>query len=48
MHYYTAVMKHKGDWWIGWIAEVRGVNGQEWSKEALTATLRITLRKALA
>ncbi|MGH8072150.1 MAG: type II toxin-antitoxin system HicB family antitoxin [Candidatus Entotheonellia bacterium] len=47
MHHYTAVMKHKGDWWIGWIAKVPGVNCQERSKEELTATLRITLREAL-
>jgi hypothetical protein len=45
---YTAVMKHKGDWGIGWMAEVPGVNGEERSKAALTATLRITLREALA
>ena len=48
MNHYTTVMKHKGDWWIGWIAEVPGGNGQERSKAALTATLRITLREALA
>ena len=47
MNHYTAVMKHKGDWWIGWIAEVPGVNCQERSKAELTATLRSTLREAL-
>jgi len=47
MRHYTAVMKHKGDWWIGWIEEVPGVNCQERSKEELTETLRITLREAL-
>ena len=47
MNHYTAVMKQKGDWWIGWIAEVPEVNCQERSKEALTETLRITLREAL-
>ena len=25
---YTAVVKHTGDWWIGWIEEVPGVNCQ--------------------
>jgi hypothetical protein len=45
MHHYTAVMKYKVDWWIGWIAEVPGVNCQERSKEELTATLRITSAK---
>ncbi len=33
MNHYTAVMKQKGDWWIGWIAEVPEVNCQERSKE---------------
>jgi hypothetical protein len=45
--YYTAVLKQKGDWWIGWIEEVPGVNCQERSKEDLIETLRITLREAL-
>ncbi|MBP1727314.1 MAG: hypothetical protein H6Q51_2612, partial [Deltaproteobacteria bacterium] len=26
---YTAVVKKEGDWWIGWIEEVPGVNCQE-------------------
>lgn len=25
---YTAVIKQADDWWIGWIAEVPGVNCQ--------------------
>jgi hypothetical protein len=45
--HFTAVLKNKGDWWIGWIAEVPGVNCQERSKEDLIETLRITLREAL-
>ena len=45
--HYTAVLKKKGNWWIGWIEEVPGVNCQEWSKEELIETLRITLREAL-
>jgi hypothetical protein len=45
--HYTAVLKQKGDWWIGWIEEVPGVNCQERSKEHLIETLRITLREAL-
>ena len=44
---YTAVLKKKGDWWIGWIEEVPGVNCQERSKEDLIESLRITLREAL-
>lgn len=44
---YTAVTKKSGDWWIGWIEEVPGVNCQEATREELLETLRITLREAL-
>lgn len=44
---YTAVVKHDGDWWIGWIEEVPGVNCQERTKEDLLQSLSMTLREAL-
>lgn len=44
---YTAIVKKDGDWWVGWIEEVPGVNCQENSREELLDTLRITLREAL-
>jgi predicted RNase H-like HicB family nuclease len=44
---YTAVIKEEGDWWIGWIEEIPGVNCQEASREELLETLRVTLREAL-
>ena len=44
---FTAVMKRSGSWWIGWVAEVPGVNCQERTKEALLETLKATLREAL-
>lgn len=44
---YTAVIKQDGDWWIGWIEEVPGVNCQERSREELVDTLAVTLREAL-
>ena len=44
---YTAVVKKSGDWWIGWIEEVTGVNCQESSRDELIETLRITLKEAL-
>ena len=44
---YTAVVKQEGDWWIGWIEEVPGVNCQEPTKKALLESLSITLREAL-
>jgi predicted RNase H-like HicB family nuclease len=46
-HTYTAVIKKSGDWWIGWIEEVPGVNCQEETREALADTLRVTLAEAL-
>ena len=44
---YTAIIKRSGPWWIGWIAEVPGVNCQEPTREALLETLKITLQEAL-
>jgi len=45
---YTAVIKQDGDWWIGWIEEIPGVNCQEATHDELIESLRITLREALA
>ena len=44
---YTALVKQDGDWWIGWIEEVPGVNCQEKTRDELLETLRITLIEAL-
>jgi len=44
---YTAVIKQDGDWWIGWIEEVPGVNCQEKSQKELLESLRLTLKEAL-
>lgn len=45
---YTAVTKKDGEWWIGWIEEVPGVNCQERTRRQLRASLKTTLREALA
>ena len=42
-----AVTKQDGDWWIGWIEEVPGVNCQERSREELLESLRASLTEAL-
>ncbi len=47
MNQYTAIIKQDGDWWIGWIQEVPGVNCQEATREELLETLRITLGEML-
>jgi predicted RNase H-like HicB family nuclease len=44
---YTAIVKNDGDWWIGWIEEIPGVNCQERTKDELMETLKITLKEAL-
>lgn len=44
---YTAIVKQEGDWWIGWIEEIPGVNCQESTREELMESLRATLREAL-
>ncbi len=44
---FTAVVKNDGDWWIGWIEEVPGVNCQESTREELLESLRITLSEAI-
>jgi predicted RNase H-like HicB family nuclease len=44
---YTALVKQDGDWWIGWIEEVPGVNCQERSRDELLESLRETLKEAV-
>jgi len=44
---YTAVTKKDGDWWIGWIEEVPGVNCQERTRKELLKSLKVTLKEAL-
>lgn len=44
---YTALIKQDGDFWIGWIEEIPGVNCQEPTRDELLETLRITLQEAL-
>ncbi len=44
---FTAVVKHEGDWWLGWIEEVPGVNCQESTRDELLESLRVTLAEAI-
>ncbi len=44
---FTAVLKQDGDWWIGWIEEVPGVNCQEATRGELLESVRVTLGEAL-
>ncbi|MEA1900739.1 MAG: type II toxin-antitoxin system HicB family antitoxin, partial [Thermodesulfobacteriota bacterium] len=43
----TAVTKKDGNWWVGWVSEVPGVNCQERTHEELLKSLKITLKEAL-
>ena len=45
---YTSIIKQSGNWWIGWIEEIPGVNCQEATKDELLESLRITLLEVLA
>lgn len=44
---FTAVVKQRGEWWIGWIEEVPGVDAQERTKPELLKSLREALLEAL-
>ena len=44
---YTAVVQQDGDWWIGWIEEVPGVNSQGATREELLDNLRSALQEAI-
>jgi predicted RNase H-like HicB family nuclease len=44
---YSCVLKQKGDWWIGRIEEIPGVNCQERTREELIESLKVTLKEAL-
>ena len=38
---FRAVIKKSGDWWIGWLIDLPGVNAQEKTREELLESLRI-------
>ncbi|MDZ4858927.1 MAG: type II toxin-antitoxin system HicB family antitoxin [Candidatus Hydrogenedentes bacterium] len=43
---YTAVIQRSGEWWIGWIEEISGVNSQGHTREELLKNLRSALEEA--
>ena len=38
---YRAIIKKSGNWWIGWLVDLPGVNAQEKSRKELMESLRI-------
>jgi predicted RNase H-like HicB family nuclease len=47
MSTYTAIVQQDGEWWIGWIEEVPGVNSQGETREELLENLADALSEAL-
>jgi predicted RNase H-like HicB family nuclease len=45
---YRAVIKKSGDWWIGWLIDLPGVNAQEKTKKKVIESLRIGAEDILA
>jgi predicted RNase H-like HicB family nuclease len=41
------VIKQAGDWWIGWLVDLPGVNAQERTREATLESLKIGARDML-
>jgi predicted RNase H-like HicB family nuclease len=44
---FTAVIQQDGKWWIGWVAEIPGVNSQGRTREELIQNLASALGEAL-
>jgi predicted RNase H-like HicB family nuclease len=44
---YTTVIQQSGDWWIGWVEELAGVNSQGRTREELLDNLQDALEEAL-
>src|SRR6266702_6613158 len=44
---FTAVVKQDSGWWIGWVAEIPGVNSQGKTRSELRRHLRSALKEAL-
>jgi len=38
---FRAMIKKSGEWWIGWLVDLPGVNAQEKAKEKLLESLKI-------
>lgn len=44
---YKAVVKQDGEWWIGWVEEIPGVNSQGKTREELMSNLASALQEAI-
>ncbi len=44
---YRAVIKKSGDWWIGWLIDIPGVNAQEKTRQRLLDSLKLCAQEML-
>jgi predicted RNase H-like HicB family nuclease len=44
---YTAVIRKNAGWWIGWVAEIPGVNSQGKTRAELISNLKSALHEAI-
>jgi predicted RNase H-like HicB family nuclease len=44
---YQAVIQRDGEWWVGWIEEIPGVNSQGATREELLENLQSALKEAI-
>ena len=44
---YRAVIKQAGDWWIGWLLDLPGVNVQERTRAELVESLKMDAQDTL-
>lgn len=47
MNGFSAIVIRDGEWWVGWVAEMPGVNAQEHDRDELLVSLREALFQAL-
>lgn len=45
---YRAIVKQHGDWWIGWLIDLPGVNAQERTREEVVESLGVGAQDMLA
>jgi predicted RNase H-like HicB family nuclease len=44
---YTAIVQQEGEWWIGWVEELPGVNSQGRTRDELLGNRQDALQDAL-
>jgi predicted RNase H-like HicB family nuclease len=47
MNHYTAIIQQDGDWWVGWVEEIPGVNCQESTRAKLLESIQEALSDML-